>query len=125
VILQDKRVYRELFNLNTSTKVLADPAKRRAVVELVRTLIETSKKWRENPEPSMPLIASKLTLPAELIRPALPEIRYAGGLAKDLLDVLVEEEQWLAKEGKRAPRTRAQLATLIDTSVLKEAQKKR
>ena len=30
VVLQDRRVYRELFNLNTSTKVMADPAKRRA-----------------------------------------------------------------------------------------------
>jgi len=125
VVLQDKRVYRELFNLNTSAKVLADPAKRRAVVELVRTLIATSKAWRENPEPSLPLIASKLSLPAELIRPALPEIRYAGGMVNDLLDVLVEEEQWVAKERNRTPRTRAQLATLIDKSVLEDARRKR
>jgi len=125
VVLQDKRVYRELFNLNTSAKVLADPAKRRAVVELVRTLMATSKAWRENPEPSLPLIASKLSLPAELIRPALPEIRYAGGIVKDLLDVLVEEEQWVAKERNRTPRTRAQLAMLIDKSVLEDARRKR
>ncbi len=125
VILQDKRVYRELFNLNTSAKVLGDPAKRTAVVELLRTLMETSKAWRENPEKSMPLISSKLTLPAELIRPALPEIRYAGGMVDDLLDVLTEEEQWVAKELNRTPRTRAQLATLIDKSVLEDAHRKR
>jgi len=125
VVLQDKRVYRELFNLNTSAKVLADPAKRRAVVELVRTLMATSKAWRENPEPSLPLIVSKLSLPAELIRSALPEIRYAGGMVKDLLDVLVEEEQWVAMERNRTPRTRAQLATLIDKSVLEDARRKR
>lgn len=125
VILQDKRVYRELFNLNTSAKVLADPAKRRAVVELLRTLMATSKAWRENPEPSMALIASKLNLPAELIRPALREIRYAGGMAKDLLDVLEEEEKWVATERNRTPRTRAQLATLIDNSVLEDARRKR
>lgn len=124
-ILQDKRVYRELFNLNTSAKVLADPAKRRAVVELVRTLMATSKTWRENPEPSLALIASKLNLPAELIRPALHEIRYAGGMVKDLLDVLVEEEQWVAKERNRTPRTRAQLSMLIDKSVLEDARRKR
>lgn len=125
VVLQDKRVYRELFNLNTSAKVLADPAKRRAVVELVRTLIATSKDWSDNPTPSLPLISSKLTLPAELILKAKPEIRYAGGMVKDLLDVLEEEEQWVAKERSRTPRTRAQLATLIDSSVLEDAQRAR
>lgn len=125
VVLQDKSVYRELFNLNTSTKVLADPAKRRSVVQLVRTLMETSKAWRENPGPSLPLIASKLSLTPELIRAALPEIRYAGGMVDDLLDVLVEEEQWVAKERNRTPRTRAQLATLIDKSVLEEARRGR
>jgi len=125
VMLQDKRVYRELFNLNTSTKVLADPAKRHALVELVRALMVTSQTWRENPESSLPLIASKLSLPPGLIRAALPEIRYAGGMAQDLLDVLVEEEQWVAKERNRTPRTRTQLATLIDKSVLEDARRKR
>jgi NitT/TauT family transport system substrate-binding protein len=124
IVLQDKRVYRELFNLNTSAKVLADPAKRRAVVELVRTLMATSKQWSKNPEPSLPLISAKLTLPPELIKKALPEIRYAGGMVKDLLDVLEEEELWVAKEQNRAPRTRAQLNTLIDRSVLEEARKR-
>jgi sulfonate transport system substrate-binding protein len=124
VVLQDKRVYRELFNLNTSTKVLADPGKRRAVVELVRTLIETSKAWSKKPEPSLQLIASKLNLPGELILKAKPEIRYAGGMVKDLLDVLEEEEKWVATEQKRPARTRAQLDTLIDRSVLEEAKRK-
>jgi hypothetical protein len=63
--------------------VLADPAKRRSVVQLVRTLMETSKAWRENPGPSLPLISSKLSLTPELIRAALPEIRYAGGMVDD------------------------------------------
>jgi len=37
----------------------------------------------------------------------------------------VEEEQWVAKERNRTPRTRAQLATLIDKSVLEDARRKR
>jgi sulfonate transport system substrate-binding protein len=125
IILQDKRVYRELFNLNTSAKVLADPAKRRAVVELVRTLIKTSEDWSKNPQPSLALVSSKLNWSPELILKAKPEIRYAGGMVKDLLDVLEEEEKWVALERKRTPRTRAQLATLIDGSVLEEARRKR
>ena len=42
-------------------------------------------------------------------------------LAKDLLDVLEDEEQWLAPQAKRAPRSRAELARLIDASVVQEA----
>jgi sulfonate transport system substrate-binding protein len=42
IVFQDRHVYRELFNLNTSAKVLADSAKRRAIVELLRSLIAAS-----------------------------------------------------------------------------------
>lgn len=126
VVLQDKKVYRELFNLNTSAKVLADPAKRKAVVELVRTLIQTSKDWTKNPQPQLPLISSKLNnMPTDLVLRGKEEIRYDGGMVKDLLDVLEEEEKWVALERKRTPRTRAQLATLIDGSVLEEARRRR
>jgi NitT/TauT family transport system substrate-binding protein len=38
-----------------------------------------------------------------------------------LLDVMAEEELWLALQDKRRPRTRADLAKLIDTSVYREA----
>jgi NitT/TauT family transport system substrate-binding protein len=121
VVLQDKKVYRELFNLNTSTKVLADPAKRRAIVELLRSLITASKQLREQPRQHWPFISSKLTYTPELISKSWPDLRYAGGMVKDLLDVMEEEEVWVAKERNRTPRTRAQLATLIDDSLLKDA----
>jgi NitT/TauT family transport system substrate-binding protein len=45
-------------------------------------------------------------------------------LVSDLLDVMVEEERWVAKERNRAPRTRSQLAPLIDRSLLDEAMRK-
>jgi len=48
-------------------------------------------------------------------------LRYAGSMVKDLLDVMEEEEPWVAKERSRMPRSRAQLAGLIDDSLLKEA----
>ncbi len=46
---------------------------------------------------------------------------YPGTLVPDLLDVLVHEDSWVAKERKRVPRSRDELAKLIDASVLKEA----
>jgi len=121
VVLQGRGVYRELFNLNTSAKVLADPAKRRAIVELLRSLITSSREIRERPRQYWPLIASKLNYTPEIVSKSWPNLRYAGGLAPDLLDVMTEEEVWVAKERNRTPRTRAQLASLVDRSLLDEA----
>jgi NitT/TauT family transport system substrate-binding protein len=125
IVLQDRKVYRELFNLNTSTKILADPAKRRAVVEFVRALIMSSERLRARPQEFWPYIAMKLNYPQELVSKSWPELRYAGSMVSDLLDVMEQEEPWVAKERNRTPRTRAQLSTLIDDSLLKEALARR
>jgi NitT/TauT family transport system substrate-binding protein len=124
IVLQDRRVYRELFNLNTSTKILADPGKRRAIVELLRSLIASSEQIRRQPRRYWPLIAAKLNYTPETVSKSWPNLRYAGGLVPDLLDVMAEEEVWVAKERNRTPRTRAQLAGLIDRSLLDEATRK-
>jgi NitT/TauT family transport system substrate-binding protein len=124
IVFQDRRVYRELFNLNTSAKVLADPAKRRAIVELLRSLAASSEQIRQRPRQYWPLIAAKLNYTPETVSKSWPQLRYAGSLAPDLLDVMVEEEKWVAKERNRTPRTRAQLCSLIDRSLLEEAMRK-
>ena len=121
VVLQDRSVYRELFNLQTSTKVLADPAKRRALVEFLRSLIAASERIRDRPQEVWPLISSKIGASVPVISKSWPQLRYAGSLVPDLLDVMEEEERWVAKERNRTPRTRAQLSALIDDSLLREA----
>jgi len=121
VVLQDRRVYRELFNLNTSAKVLADPDKRHAIVELLRSLIASSRHLQQRPREYWPLISSKLNYSPDLIAKSWPNLRYAGGLSDDLLDVMEIEERWVAQERNRVPRPRAQLAHLIDRSLLDEA----
>jgi NitT/TauT family transport system substrate-binding protein len=123
-VLQDRRVYRELFNLNTSAKVLAEPAKRRALVELLRALMAASERIRTRPAEFWPFVGGKLNYTPELISKSWPDLRFAGGIASDLLDVMEEEERWVALERNRPPRTRAQLSVLIDGSLLKEAQAK-
>jgi sulfonate transport system substrate-binding protein len=121
MVFDGRGVYRELFNLNTSSKVLADPLKRRAIVELLRSLVTASQKIRQRPGQYWPLIASKLNYTTDTVSASWPHLRYAGGLAPDLLDVMVEEETWVARERNRIPRTRSQLASLIDGSLLAEA----
>ena len=41
-----------------------------------------------------------------------------------MLDILVEEEKWVAGVQSRTPRTRAELASFIDTSIIEEARKR-
>ena len=124
IVLQDRSVYRELFNLNTSAKVLADPGKRRTIVELLRSLITGSERLRSNPKEFWPHISSKINFTPELIARSWPELRFAGSMVPDLLDVMTEEERWVALERSRTPRTREQLARLIDGSLLQEALRK-
>jgi NitT/TauT family transport system substrate-binding protein len=124
IVFQDRRVYRELFNLNTSAKVLADSAKRRAIVELLRSLVAASEQIRQQPQQYWPLIATKLNYAPDTVSRSWPNLRYAGGLVSDLIDVMVEEEMWVAKERNRTPRTRSQLASLIDRSLLDEAMRR-
>jgi NitT/TauT family transport system substrate-binding protein len=121
IVLQDRKVYRELFNLQTSTKVLSDPAKRRALVELLKSLTTASESLRTRPQQFWPLLASKLNYTEAVIAKSWPQLRYAGSIADDLLDVMAEEERWVAKERKRAPRTREQLAVFLDKSLIADA----
>jgi NitT/TauT family transport system substrate-binding protein len=121
IVFEDRNIYRELFNLQTSTKVLSNPEKRKALVEFLRSLIAASSGLRERPKEFWPLLASKLNYPESVIAGSWPQLRYAGSIAGDLLDVMVEEERWVAKEKARTPRTREQLGVFIDRSLFEEA----
>jgi sulfonate transport system substrate-binding protein len=125
ITFQDPKVYRELFNLNTTAKTLADPEKRRAVVQFVRSLMTAIDRYKAHPKEFWPYVSTKVNCPVDLLEKSWPELHHNQNIAPDLLNVMVEEEKWVAKERKREPRTRAQLAMLIDDSVLKEARQKR
>lgn len=116
-----KGLYRELFNLNTTAEKLADPVKRKQIVEFTRKIIDCSRQLRENPEPVFPLMAKVSGYPIELLKRAWPHHNFTPSMPSDMLDVLVEEDVWVATESGRKPRTRAELAPLIDDSVWTEA----
>lgn len=117
-----KGIYRELFNLNTTKKALADPVMRKSIVAFVAGVISASKELRRDPADAQALVAQSSGYSLETVKRAWRHHNYRGTLAPDLLDVLVEEETWLAQDAKRAPRASAELAKLIDPSVLTEAQ---
>jgi sulfonate transport system substrate-binding protein len=123
IVFEDRRIYRELFNLQTTSRVLSNPEKRRALVEFLRSLMAASTGLRFHAKEFWPVISAKEHYTARVISKSWPQLRYAGSMADDLLDVMVEEERWVAKEKARPPRTRAQLSVFIDRSLLDEARR--
>ena len=118
---QDRRVYRELFNLHTTAASLRDPRKRGEIVAFVRALIRACERIAQHPEEVWALVSDSTGYDLKLIERVWHHEGYAGTLASDLLDVMAEEERYVARERNRSPRGRKELAELIDGSVLREA----
>ena len=114
-------VYRELFNLNTTAGKLADPAARKRIVRFVRAVLDAGQAMARDPAPAQALVAKASGFDRGDVERSWRHHRFAPGMPRDLLDVMTEEEQWLASRDKRPARSRAELARLIDTSVYREA----
>ncbi len=119
--VQNRTVYRELFNLNTTAANLANPAKRKQIVAFVRALLTASAEIRQQPKTVWPLVSQATGYDEKLIEKVWRHEGYPGLLVPDLLDVIAEEDAYIARERGRTPRTRSELAVLIDASVLREA----
>ncbi len=119
--LKTPGVFASVFNLNTTAAKLADPAKRRQMVELTRHIIRASKIVKENPQIGCDWLAKASGFDAGLIARAFRFHDYGPLIVPNHLDILVDQDQWIAREQGRAPRTREALATLFDYSVYQEA----
>ena len=124
IVFPNNGVYRELFSLYSTTDVLNDSRRRQELVEFVRALIAAGDELKAKPQPHFPLIAKTIGQPADLVARAWEHHAFPYALPKDALDVMEQEETWVARSQKRAPRTRAALAEFIDTTVLAEARKR-
>jgi NitT/TauT family transport system substrate-binding protein len=123
IVLQDKKVYREAFNLNARAPDLADPEKRRAIVAFVRATAQATAALKKDPKKYWPHVASVIGFTEEQIGWGWPETEFPVKIIPDMLDVLEREEKWLAKVSNREPRSRTELAKFIDRSVVDEALK--
>ena len=121
VVLQDRSVYREVFNLHARATDLADPDKRRSIVEFVRAAAQATAALKTDPEAYWPHVSSITGFSLEEIAAGWPEMEFPVQIIPDMLDVLEVEETWVAKERNLEPRSREELAVLIDRSVLEEA----
>lgn len=114
-------VYRELFNLNTTAENLADPAKRRKIVAFVRAVMDAAEATRADPAAAQALVAERGGFERGDVADAWKHHAFLATMPDDMLDVLAEEEQWLAERDGRSARTREELAVLIDDSIYREA----
>ncbi len=121
IVFDGDGVYAELFNLNTTAGALADPDKRAKIVRFVRAIIDATAELHEYPDKAQQLSVEAGGFSAEDVKESWRHHRFNATPLPQTLDVLVLQEQWLAKRENREPRTREQLATLIDTSVYQEA----
>lgn len=122
IVLQDRSVYREVFNLHARAPDLADPEKRRAIVTFLRALLDATDALNEDAELYWPHVAEVIGYNEEQIASGWPEMEFPVDIIPDMLDVLETEEVWVAKERDREPRTREELALFIDYSALEEAK---
>lgn len=125
IVLQDRSVYREVFNLHTTVDALNDPEKRKAVVAFVRAVVAATEALQKNPAPYWPQVMDVIGYPVSDIEASWPEMAFPIHIVPDMLDVLEQEEKWVAKERNRQPRTREELARFIDYSILEEVMSSR
>ena len=123
VVLQNASVYRERFNLNTTTKALRDPGKRRALVEVVRAALRASDRIRSQPAQARTMLAPFINTPAETIEHVWEQFRFPANLPGDLPEVLRNVEIFVAAVQNRQPRPRAALRPLIDGSLLADTRR--
>lgn len=123
ITFQDNKVYRELYSVYSTTDVLNDPRRRRELVAFVREIIRTTGELRREPSKYFDVISRVTKHPAPEIARSWEHHGFPLAVAPDLLNLLVEEEKWVASLQSRAPRSRAELAALIDTSIIEEARK--
>ena len=121
IVFQNRTVYREIFNLHTTKEKLDDPVARKEIVQFIRALHEAVKVFRTKPETIWSRIAPIVNTTVPILQAVWPDHSWTGPLPADLLDVLVEEDKWVAKVQKREPMPRSELTNLIDGSILKEA----
>jgi sulfonate transport system substrate-binding protein len=121
IVFQDRSVYREVFNLHARATDLADPVKRRSIVEFVRSVAKATDALKADPTPYWPHVSDITKFSVEEVAAGWPEMEFPVHIIPDMLDVLVDEEPWIAQQQKREPRTREELAKFIDGSVVEEA----
>jgi ABC-type nitrate/sulfonate/bicarbonate transport system substrate-binding protein len=120
-VFQNNELYREWFSLYTTTDVLADGPRRAQIVEFVRSLVAATSTVQSRTPDVMPIVARTIGQSEASVKGAWAHHAFPAALPPNMLDILIEEERWVAALQKRQPRTRDTLAAFLEPSVLRDA----
>ena len=95
-VFENIALYREWFSLYTTTDVLNDVKQREALVEFVRALLAAADNVRSRPQEAIPIVARAINQTEAVVKGAWPHHAFPAALPKEMLDVLTEEEGWVA-----------------------------
>ncbi|KAF1996006.1 periplasmic binding protein-like II [Amniculicola lignicola CBS 123094] len=122
IIFSNFTVYREIFSLHTTTEKLNNPAKRKEIVEFIRALEKATKLFRDEPEKVYARAAKAVKVKEDLLRAVWDHHFWPGTIPADLLEVLTEEDKFIARTENRAAMSQSTLKGMIDTSILDEVR---
>jgi ABC-type nitrate/sulfonate/bicarbonate transport system substrate-binding protein len=120
ILFQNESIYREVYSLYSTTDKLNNAAKRKDIVEFVRALNKTLDVFTNSPETVYDTVASAVQMDVPTLKAVWGDHKWTGTWKPDLLDYLVEEDAYLAKQDKRQPIPKADLQKFLDTSILEE-----
>jgi sulfonate transport system substrate-binding protein len=118
VAFENPSAYTERFNLNTRTDVLADPAKRAALLKLGREIESSSNLLRTRSAEMIPVLAAKIGYSERTVFAVWRQFTFPAFLNGKLGASLNDIESWVAASQKRQPRRNTDLADLIDFSIV-------
>jgi ABC-type nitrate/sulfonate/bicarbonate transport system substrate-binding protein len=118
VIFENPSAYTERFNLNTRADVLADPAKRAALLKLSREIESSSNQIRTRSAEMIPMLAAKIGYSERTVLAVWRQFTFPASLNGRLGAALNDVEPWVAASQKRQPRRNTELADLIDFSIV-------
>jgi len=121
VVFEDGSAYTEHFNLNTRTDVLADPAKRAALLAVIREVARASSRIRNRPAEMIPSLAPRIGFPQRTVFSVWRQFTFPSALNGGLGSTLIAVEPWVASGQKRQPRPDRELTALIDFSLAQQA----
>lgn len=113
--------YREQFCLYSTQSCLSDPFWRSRIVAFVKALVVASQELRRQPDKAQSLVAQAAGFDLQTVVRSWCHHAYPGTLLPNLLNLLIEQEPWVARETGRTVREPGRLAQLIDASILEEA----
>ncbi|KAI1207747.1 periplasmic binding protein-like II [Annulohypoxylon truncatum] len=117
----NQTIYREIYNLATTTEKLDDPKKREEIVQFLRALKQAENIFQTDPQKVITRAAEAVNTNATLLEAVWPVHKWDVRVPSDMLDVLVDEDKFVAPNARRDALPRESLAALIDPSVLDEA----